>query len=168
MMAIVGLREALEAEAFQTEKRVRVAPLLAEARDRLQEAMKSKRLAELKQATDGEAVDPNKPDRAIEKLQAQVRLYEEAMQMAETSISRTASTVTGLLRGELQRRAQVARAAYEEAHRDFEDATRRRSRASEAAAQATGAATHYPSEDLRDFFANEIAACMDEHAAAHA
>lgn len=165
---IAGLREALDEDQRQSEKRNSVAPLLAGARKRLEEATKSKKLAAVKRAADGHAVDLAEDDGDVTEAQASVDLYQEAMQMAEKAAASAASRVTSMLRRELQRRAQVARAAHEEALRGFEEAARKRQISSEALATAEGTAANFPSENLRNLFQKEIAAACHETAKANA
>ena len=165
MMEIVGLREALEEEERAEKKRATVAPLLVAGRQRLEMATKAKRLAELKLAADGHEVDPNQPNREVTEAQRQVDLYNEAQQTADKAAAAAAGRVTSLLRQELQRRARAAQVAYDAAVRDFEEAARKRQRSSEALATANGTVSHFPSEDLKVLFANDIAWCMADHEA---
>ena len=165
MMTIEGLRQALEAEDRSEKQLAKVTPLLAAARQRLEEATKAKRLAELKLAADGHEVDPSRPDRAVTEAQRQVDLYNEATQTADKAAAAAAGRVTSLLRQELQRRARAAQVAYDAAVSDFEEAARKRQRSSEALATANGTVSHFPSENLKVLFANEIAWCMADHEA---
>lgn len=156
---IEGLRAALETETRHAAKADSIAPLLAAARQRLSEATKSARFAALKRATEGDDVDPTAPDPELTAAQAKLDLFQEAKEMAEKASTRATSEVWGLLRGELQRRAKVAQAGQDEAKRELDAAWKKHRLASEAAAQAVGTSAHFPSENLKELFQQEIAAC---------
>ena len=161
LVNIQKLREALDEEQRQAEKRDSVAPLLSAALQRLNEATKAARMKAVKRAAEGEEVDPNEPDPEVTQAQASVDLYREALQMAELGAARAASAVSGLFRDELGRRARVAQAAEVDAKLARDLAWKTHRAAVEAAAQATGAWRNLMNDDLPSLFQKEIAECYD-------
>ena len=158
---IEGLREALIEEQAEDDKRDAVAKLLATAQGRLDDVLLARSQA-VKRAATGHSVDFGKIDRDVAAAAAAVDLYGEAMTTATKTADRAAGEVIGLLRGEMQRRAQAAQATLQEARRELNEAARKHALAGEASAQAAGALQHYPSDRLRDMFQKDISECHEK------
>jgi hypothetical protein len=82
---------------------------------------------------------------------------------ADLAITKARSAVTVVLRSEMNRRRDLAQSAAAEAERNYQEASRERSKATEGLAQATGAASQ-AGATLRAILIEEISAAVSHWA----